>query len=101
MSKFFAWLTTSSADPSKVALTIKGVLGTVVSLVVFISPLVHLNLGADQLNAIADGVVQAVVAFLGLVSVLATIAGFIRKIKINPTIQPVVTIPGTTQTPSV
>lgn len=90
MKNFFHWLLTSSADPSKLALTVKGGLGVVVTLVVALSPLFHLNIGSDQLNAIADALVQVVTIAASLVSAVAFVVGLIRKIKTNPPTPPVV-----------
>lgn len=80
MKNLFSWLVTSSADPTKVALTVKGFLGTVASIIVMVSPLFHLKIGSDDLNGVVDGVVQFITVAFGLVSATATIVGFIRKI---------------------
>lgn len=80
MHKFWNWLVTSSADPSKVSLTLKGTLSTVVGIVVMLSPIFHLNIGSQQLNEISDAIVQIVVVGLTIISMIATFAGLARKI---------------------
>lgn len=84
MKNFFHWFLTSSADPTKLALTVKGALGFAVSVVVMISPLFHLAVGTDQLNTIVDAIVQIVTIFATLVSAIAFLAGLLRKISTNP-----------------
>ncbi len=88
MKNFFHWLLTSSIDPSKLALTVKGGLGVVITVVVALSPLFHLSIGSDQLNAIADALVQIVTIAAMLVSAIAGVVGLVRKIKTNPPVPP-------------
>jgi hypothetical protein len=83
MLKFLHWLVTSSENPNNMALTIKGILGTVISLVLLVSPLVHINVNQDQLTGITDGLVQIFLGFTTLVSLVAGVVGMIRKIKLN------------------
>lgn len=90
MQNFFHWLLTSSEDPTKLALTVKGGLGVVVTVVIALSPLFHLNIGSDQLNAIADAIVQVVTISATLVSAVAFVVGLIRKLKTTPSIPPTV-----------
>lgn len=86
MSNFFHWLLSSTEDPTKLALTVKGGLGVVITVVVALSPLFHLSLGSDQLNAIADALVQVVTIGASLISAVAFVIGLIRKIKATPAI---------------
>lgn len=88
ISNFFHWLLVSSEDPTKLALTVKGGLGFVVTVVVALSPLFHLNIGSDQLNAIADALVQVVTIGASLISAVAFVVGLIRKLKITNPPQP-------------
>lgn len=80
MEKFWNWLVTSSANPSEIALTVKGGLGVVVTIVLAISPILHLHVGSDQLNAVVDLIVQIAVVGAGVISAIATIGGLARKI---------------------
>ncbi len=86
MKNFFHWLLTSSEDPTKLALTVKGALGVAVSVAIML----HLSVGADQLNAIVDGIVQAVTIFASLVSAVAFVVGLIRKLKATLPSNPIV-----------
>lgn len=78
--KFIQWLVTSSADPSKLALTVKGFLGTLASILLLISPIMHLHISNDQVTAAIDLTMQMLVVFAGVVSGLATLFGFARKV---------------------
>lgn len=80
MKKIWDWLVTSSADPSKLALTVKGFLGMAATFLVFVSPILHLHLGDEQVTAVSDLVVQIVVVLAGIVSAIATLLGLARKI---------------------
>lgn len=84
IKNFFHWLLTSSEDPTKLALTVKGGLGVAVTVVVALSPLFHLQIGSEQLNAIADALVQVVTILASLISAIAFVVGLIRKIKSTP-----------------
>lgn len=84
MKNFFSWLVNSSEDPTKLALTVKGGLGVVITVVIALSPLFHLSIGSEQLNAIADGLVQIVTISASLVSAIAFAVGLIRKINTKP-----------------
>ena len=85
--KFIDWLVLSSANPQQAGATIQGILGGVVTAVIYFSPLLHLHVGPDQLNAIVDLIIQIFTACLGIVSAVVFILGAIRKIYltwINP-----------------
>lgn len=70
------WILKSSADPTKLSLTLKGVFGFGVSaLAVF-----GVGLSLDDVNGFADSL-ASVVANIGLlVSSAVTLVGFVRKI---------------------
>ena len=80
MNNFWSWLVNSSENPQNISLTIKGALGTLVSIIVVLAPILHWNIGLDQLNTASNLVVQVVGLVLGIVSVIATISGLIRKL---------------------
>ena len=79
------WLVTSSADPNKVAVTVKGALSTAAGLVIMASPLFHLSIGSDQINAVVDALVQIVVIALTIFSGCLTLFGLARKIYLTLT----------------
>jgi hypothetical protein len=72
-SRFWNWLVVSSSDPSKVALTVKGLTGTAVGLLAFV---VH---GPDLSSVPADVYTVILDAFTLFSALLATI-GAIRKV---------------------
>jgi len=74
------WLLQSSADPSEVSLTIKGLLIGVVPVLMTVLGLAHINLGQDQITGLVDGLVGFVQAALTLISAIATLWGILRKI---------------------
>lgn len=83
MKKFFDWILRSSENPKNFALTAKGILGTVISIILFLSPLIHLDLKQDQLTALGDAVIQGLLAIFSLGSIIATVVGLVRKIHLS------------------
>jgi hypothetical protein len=73
------WLLQSSANPNEVSLTVKGLLIGVIPTLMTIFGLAHVNLGQDQLTAIANGIVAVIQAGLILVSAITTLYGLCRK----------------------
>lgn len=78
-----AWLVTSSADPAKTALTIKGFLTTIGGIILLISPLIHIHLVNDQVTAIIDATVQLVTLLLTAFASVVTIFAFVRKVMLT------------------
>lgn len=74
------WLVTSSTDPNKVALSVKAFLTTLGGFLVLLSPLLHLQIGNDQITALVNGAAQLVVIGLTLVSMLVAAFGIVRKL---------------------
>ena len=86
--KVFQWIIYSSADPSKVSLTIKSVGVLLVSWLIPIIGLTHVNLGGDPsatLNGLVDAFAQLVQALLALVGAIAGAYGLIRKVYLTTT----------------
>lgn len=89
MKQFLKWIVTSSANPSKVSATIKGVLGVAVTWLTVIFGFAHIG-GADQLGSIVDGIIAFVQALAACVSAAVFLIGLIRKLELtmkgqNPT----------------
>lgn len=80
LKNVWAWLVNSSVDPNKTALTVKGFLTTVGSIVILISPLVHLQIGNDEITAVIDGITQLVILMLTVISSVITLMAFGRKL---------------------
>src|SRR4029077_13125576 len=83
MLKFLHWLVTSSENPNNISLALKGFLGTATTVFLLVAPFFHASVNSTQLTATSDALVQAVVAFFGLVSAVAGVVGMIRKIKLS------------------
>lgn len=86
--KIWNWLVTSSADPEKLALTVKGFLGTAGSVVLLLAGLTHIKIGNDQVTTIVDACVQITLTLTTIVSAVVTVAAFIRKIILTITKPP-------------
>lgn len=72
-SKFINWLITSSANPDKVALTVKGALIGCIPVILIICQMLHWSFSTDQLMEIIAGVTAIISGFLVLV-------GMVRKV---------------------
>lgn len=80
MKSFLKWLVISSQNPDQIALTIKGASGLIISIVLVLSPLFHLNVGQDQLNSVVDGIIQVITLGATFISAIAMLVGLIRKL---------------------
>ena len=80
LKKIWDWLVQSSADPTKLSVTVKGALGTAASILLLVSPLVHVQISNEQVTTIIDLVAQIVISFCAVISAVAAILGFARKI---------------------
>lgn len=78
MKTFWSWLVTSSADPAKWSLTIKGFAGTAITIITMVAGLANIQVG--DLTPVVDAVVSFVQAILLAVSSVAFIIGFVRKV---------------------
>lgn len=83
LKKAWDWLVKSSADPQKTALTVKAGLNTIIGILLVVGPAFHLNLGKTQLDEVAEAIVQMIIYAYAIISSVAMIMGFIRKIKIT------------------
>ncbi len=74
------WVVVSSTDPSKVSLTIKGILVGTIPTIMFMLGLIHLNVGQEDLNVLIDSIAAIVQLVLSLIAVVMTTVGLIRKL---------------------
>jgi hypothetical protein len=79
-NKFWNWLVVSSEDPTKVAATVKGALGVLVSLLA-------LTIHGANFSDLPDQVYTIVVDVFGIISSAIAVAGLIRKF-INTFVRP-------------
>jgi hypothetical protein len=85
MTNFWNWLVKSSADETKLSLTLKGAVPTVIGFVLLASPLLHITTNSVQLNEIANIIIQAILGGATIISVIATFAGLYRKLTLTVT----------------
>lgn len=78
MSTLWNWFVVSSANSSKWALTVKGILATVITVVTMIAGFAHVQVG--DLTPIADTIVAIVQALALVASLVVTLVGFVRKV---------------------
>lgn len=74
MNKFLA----SSADPTKLSMTVRGVLVAIIPLLV-----VFTGLGDAEVNAIIDLIVNIVFWVTSIVSAVVTLYGLVRKVQLG------------------
>lgn len=84
IKKFWAWLTTSSQDPDKVALTFRGAMVGVVAAIIQLAPLACSYAGicfdTTFINPLVDAVANLIKVSLELVALVLVVAGILRKI---------------------
>lgn len=78
MNDFFKWLVTSSADPAKVSLAIKGMGLSIIPIVMFVT-----GLADSDVTSIVNGVADVVAAIFAIVSAVMTVKGVLRKIDLQ------------------
>lgn len=74
MKDFIAWLVTSSADPRKVSLTVKGFLLGLAPLAMFL-----LGFTEAEAQSAADAIANLVLLALSIVSTIQIVWGLMRK----------------------
>ncbi len=74
---------TSSVDPEKLGLTVKGFLVGVIPVVLLVAGLTHINVGQQDLSALVDGIVNLTVAISTALSGLMVLIGIVRKILVG------------------
>ena len=73
-------LLTSSADPNKMAMTVKGVLIGLIPLILVIAGVAQIDLTAGELTEMVESVGSAIVAGWLAVSAVITAFGLVRKV---------------------
>lgn len=76
MNKFWNWLVKSSADPTSVALTAKGLISTVI-------PVLMVFVHNPNLNNLPDEIYSLVIGLFGAYSAIAIVIGIVRKIALS------------------
>lgn len=83
LKNIFNWIYTSSADPSKVSLTVKSVLLGIVPIIISVAGLTHLNIDSGTLTSMFDAVATLVQDVLTVVSTIGVVYGGVRKIYLS------------------
>lgn len=84
-SKLINWLVISSANPDKVALTVKGALIGAIPVLILVASAFHWNWTTDQITQIIEGITAFVSGFLVLVGLVRKIFLTIVQTPISPT----------------
>lgn len=80
INKFIDWLMISSKNPQNLALTVKGLLVSILPIaIILINKFVEVDISADA-GALVDTIGNVIIAIGGLVSVCMTGFGLARKI---------------------
>lgn len=82
MANIIKWILTSSADPTKLALTVRGLLVAIVPTAIAVAPLFGIDptFAQDWLGQLADGVEKIVFLVFSLVAAVMVVWGLFRKI---------------------
>lgn len=83
MKELFSWLVTSSADPARLGLMVRGLLVGIVPAISFMMPLacslIHVCVDLSAISPAIDAIVQIVVALATVISGGMILLGLIRK----------------------
>lgn len=79
MSKFWQWLVRSSSNPDELSATVKGLAGFIPSIII-VTSILHLNVGADDLENFIKSLALFVSGFTTVVTAVVSVFGFLRKL---------------------
>lgn len=85
MKNIFDWILKSSVDPSKLALTVKGLLVGAIPTIIFLSGVSNIQLSSEELTIAFDAVAQLIQASLTAISAVMIVWGFVRKLWVTLT----------------
>ncbi len=77
---FINFIIRSSADPQKVSLMLKGILGAIATLLTVYFGLADISVGSAEINTVVDTIVTVVQNVLLAISGIVAVYGFIRKL---------------------
>ncbi len=78
--KLWTWFVVSSADPNKIALTVKGLLLSVLPLILIVVRARGIEIGEGNARIAIDNVEQLIIAVFGVVAAIVTAIGAGRKV---------------------
>lgn len=85
-SALINWIVTSSANPEKVSLTVKGALIAIIPSLLVFSQMMHWGWSNDQLTLVVEAIASIVSAFLVCVGIIRKIYYLFYPIKSTSTI---------------
>lgn len=74
----FGWAM-SSVEPEKIGMTVKGVLGALVTILLVVAPYLGIDLSGIDFNSLIRGVYEAIISAGAVVSALTIAYGVVRK----------------------
>ena len=80
LKRFWEWIIKSSADPTKVSLTVKSMLFGILPIVVVITKLLNVEIAEGDLQTFIDALEASIIAVFGAVSSIGVVVGLVRKI---------------------
>ncbi len=78
--KIIAWIAFSSKDPNRLSLMLKGILTGATTYILFFAGVFHIDVQANDLAVLFDGIVKLLEVGLSAYSIIASLVGAIRKI---------------------
>lgn len=80
LQKVFAWIWTSSSDPTKVSLTVKSSLTVGASVLMQVIGITHINLGQTDVNNVVNAITTIVFDATTLIGGIGFFVGLVSKI---------------------
>lgn len=81
IQKIWNWLVVSSADPSRISLTIKGIGVAIIPYLMIITNTSGVQIGSTEITSLFDTLAMIVQNFLTIVSGIMFVYGLVRKIR--------------------
>lgn len=85
MKQFWNWLVISSADPETISLSVRGIIGGILTAITILLGLANIHVASDQVTIAVDATVKLVQAIAAFISAYAFLYGIIRKIYLTAT----------------
>lgn len=80
IKKIWKWVVLSSADANKLSLTVKGVLMSILPVLLYLMPIFNIQTSHDTLATVINDIGTFIVVFGGAISAGVTAYGLLRKI---------------------
>ena len=80
IKKIWNWLVVSSANPQKISLTVKGVIISLIPILLTLSGIAHLSITSDGITNIASLIANLIDVSFTIIASISIVYGIIRKI---------------------